>query len=56
MHMNRLLVAGGVAAGVLITVSLFSLVVGIVLVLAGIGLLVLTFGALRPVMSRRQVT
>jgi hypothetical protein len=37
-------------------VSLFSLIIGIVLVLAGIGLLVLTFGALRPVMERRVGT
>jgi hypothetical protein len=33
-------------------VSLFSLIIGVVLVLAGIGLLVLTFGALRPVLTR----
>jgi hypothetical protein len=32
-------------------VSVFSLVVGIVLVIAGIGLLVLTFGALRPALA-----
>jgi hypothetical protein len=33
-------------------VSLFSLIIGIVLVIAGIGLLVLTVGALRPVLMR----
>jgi hypothetical protein len=37
-------------------VSLFSIVVGIVMVLAGIGLLVLTFGALSPTMARRART
>jgi hypothetical protein len=37
-------------------VSLFSLVIGIVLVLAGIGLFVLTFGALRPVLMRQAGT
>jgi hypothetical protein len=37
-------------------VSLFSLIIGIVLVLAGIGLLVLTFGALRPAMMGRGGT
>ncbi|SRR6266536_3425194 len=33
-------------------VSLFSLIIGIVLVVAGIGLLVLTLGALRPALMR----
>jgi hypothetical protein len=37
-------------------VSLFSLIIGIVLVLAGIGLLVLTLGALRPLMTGRSAT
>jgi hypothetical protein len=37
-------------------VSLFSLIIGIVLVLAGVGLLVLTFGALRPVLTRPAAT
>ena len=37
-------------------VSLFSIAMGIALVLIGIGLLVLTFGALRPQLARRDRT